>query len=280
MLVGEHGAGAVQNPRKDATTMPWYYAQNNQRFGPYTDQEFSNMVAQGSVAADTLVWRDGMQNWLPYAQVQPMAQPGPVMDSLAPNAGPMAGDPDKPMVVCSSCHRAFPEDEVIQYQGSYVCATCKPVFVQRLREGGTMVGEMNYAGFWIRFAAYFLDSILLAVFNGALGFVVGLSMAATGNNPDVMVGLQVMLQIVGLIVGVSYFTFFNGRFGATPGKMACGLKIVTAEGQPISYLRAFARYWALLLSGLTLLIGFIIAAFDDEKRALHDHICSTRVIRK
>ncbi len=259
--------------------MPWYYAQSNQRFGPYTDAEFSNMVAQGTVTMDTLVWRDGMQNWVPYSQVQTTippsgaAAPPPAREYTAPSG-------DQAMVVCSSCHRAFPEDEVIQYQGAYVCATCKPVFVQRLREGASLAGEMRYAGFWIRFLAYIVDSIVLGGFNMVLGFIIGLSAAAGGGDPDAMLGLQLVLNLIGIVVGVTYFTFFNGRFGATPGKMACGLKVVTADGQPITYLRAFARYWALLLSAFTLFIGFIIAGFDEQKRALHDHICSTRVVRK
>jgi len=58
------------------------------------------------------------------------------------------------------------------------------------------------------------------------------------------------------------------------------VRIVTAEGYKVSYLRAFARYFAKILSALTCLIGFIIAAFDDEKRALHDRICSTRVVKQ
>ena len=61
--------------------------------------------------------------------------------------------------------------------------------------------------------------------------------------------------------------------------MLMGVKVVTATGGPISVGRAFARYFAQILSGLILCIGFIMAAFDDQKRALHDHICSTRVIR-
>ena len=256
--------------------MPWYYAQNNQRFGPYTDQEFANMAAQGTVLPDTLVWRDGMANWLPYGQVQHTTPMAPA--SMA--GGPVGGDPDRPMVVCSSCHRTFPEDEVIQYQGAFVCAACKPIFVQRLREGAPMIGEMQFAGFWIRFAAYFLDSIILGIFNFVLGFVIALAAGAGGADSGTAVGVQMVVNVIGIVVGISYFTFFNGRFGATPGKMACGLRVVTADGQPITYLRAFARYFALMLSAFTLLIGFIIAAFDQEKRALHDHICSTRVIRK
>ena len=34
-----------------------------------------------------------------------------------------------------------------------------------------------------------------------------------------------------------------------------------------------------MLSGLLLNIGYLIAAFDEEKRAMHDHMCDTRVIK-
>ena len=62
--------------------------------------------------------------------------------------------------------------------------------------------------------------------------------------------------------------------------MACQIKVVSDEGEPITYMRALGRHFAEMLSALILMIGYIMAAFDDEKRALHDRICSTRVIRK
>jgi uncharacterized RDD family membrane protein YckC len=60
--------------------------------------------------------------------------------------------------------------------------------------------------------------------------------------------------------------------------MALGLKVTGANGSPVSAGLAAGRYFARILSWLTLCIGFIIAAFDSEKRALHDHICGTRVV--
>jgi len=71
----------------------------------------------------------------------------------------------------------------------------------------------------------------------------------------------------------------QGKYAATLGKMACGLKVVLPDGAPISYGRAFGRAWAELLSGFICDIGYIIAAFDSQKRSLHDHIANTRVIR-
>ena len=62
----------------------------------------SRTWSPGTVTLDTLVWRDGMQNWLPFVQVVALR---PAPGALRP--GPMAGASDKPMVVCSSCHRAF-----------------------------------------------------------------------------------------------------------------------------------------------------------------------------
>jgi len=97
-----------------------------------------------------------------------------------------------------------------------------------------------------------------------------------------MVGFQlfmVLAQVGYLVILAGYSTFFHGKYGATPGKMACGLKVVTPEGTPIRYGRAFGRAMAEILSRMICDIGYIIAAFDSQKRALHDHIANTRVIR-
>ena len=79
--------------------------------------------------------------------------------------------------------------------------------------------------------------------------------------------------------GIAYEVYFLGKSGATPGKKVCNIRVVMADGGPLSYGRATGRYFAQMLSGMTLGIGYIIAAFDAEKRSLHDHICSTRVVR-
>jgi uncharacterized RDD family membrane protein YckC len=61
--------------------------------------------------------------------------------------------------------------------------------------------------------------------------------------------------------------------------MALGLLVVRSDSERITYLRAFGRSFAELLSSFFFGVGYLLAAFDDEKRALHDHICDTRVIR-
>jgi len=241
--------------------MTWYYQQEGQQRGPVNDEELENLARSGTVRPETMVWREGMANWTSYSQ----AKGGTASPSGA--------------VVCSECGRPFPPSEVIQYDGRHICAACKPAFMQKVREGVPMMaGELDYAGFWIRFAAYFVDSIINGIIGAGIGFVLGMAM-----RPDTQEGmfqLQIVTTAVGFAIGIAYFVFFNGKYGATPGKMVCGIKIVTSAGEPIGYGRALGRYFAAILSGIICAIGYIMAAFDDEKRALHDRICDTRVVKK
>jgi uncharacterized RDD family membrane protein YckC len=80
-------------------------------------------------------------------------------------------------------------------------------------------------------------------------------------------------------VEIVYSVYFISQKSATLGKMLMGVKVVTANGGPVSFGRALGRFFARYLSALIFFIGYIMAAFDDQKRALHDHICNTRVIR-
>jgi uncharacterized RDD family membrane protein YckC len=98
-----------------------------------------------------------------------------------------------------------------------------------------------------------------------------------------VVQILMMLSVYGFmfVFSVAYSVWFLARYGATPGKMALGLKVVTPEGEPIALARAFGRFFGELLSGMICYIGYIMAAFDkEEHKALHDILCNTRVVRK
>ena len=107
----------------------------------------------------------------------------------------------------------------------------------------------------------------------------GITRTLDGEDPQLFMGLQSSLLTLQFAVGVTYEALFVGKLGGTPGKLALSLRVVLPDGGKVSYLRALGRYFATILSSLTLMIGYIIAAFDDQKRALHDHVCNTRVIR-
>jgi len=273
--------------------MNWYYAEAGEQRGPITDAELSDLAKAGTIRDGTLVWREGMANWQPYGQVKTPTGVPP----------PRVGE-----VVCWQCGKMFAFDEVITIGEGSVCAACKPIYLQRLKEGASLATAQEYGGFWIRFAAKFIDSLIVGivvfvpifVFAFLLGFNearssqgdFGASPPADSGSANQSIGAGTILgqpimvaQAFGFLIQlgfvaahVVYATLFLGKFGATPGKMVFKLKVVDANGGKISYGRAFGRSCAEILSRVICLIGYIIAAFDDQKRALHDHMCSTRVI--
>ena len=175
---------------------------------------------------------------------------------------------------------------MIRYQNTWVCAECKPTFFQRLQEGGLAAARavnLHYAGFWIRVAAAIIDGVILWLVQMAIQLATFGIFAASPVDPDSSASSMIVAtisQLLQLAVGISYETFFVGKFAATPGKMACGIKVIVSDGSRVSYLRAFGRYFAKMLSSLTLCIGYLMIAFDSEKRGLHDYICNTRVVRR
>jgi uncharacterized RDD family membrane protein YckC len=168
---------------------------------------------------------------------------------------------------------------MVQYAGSWVCATCKPAFFQRVRQGEAVGPGLKYGNFWPRFAAKFIDGIAMQIVILPVQMALGAFTIDPTQRPTERLGASLVSMFVGICIAVTYTTFFLGRFGATPGKMALGMKVVAPDGSPIGYGKALGRYFAELLNGFTFGIGYIIAANDPERRALHDRIVGTRVIR-
>ena len=83
----------------------------------------------------------------------------------------------------------------------------------------------------------------------------------------------------GLVVPAAYIVLMHGTSGRTLGKMLVGVRVVRASGEPLGYARALGRYLAWFLSALPLLLGFLLAAVRSDRRALHDLVAGTRVVR-
>jgi len=101
--------------------MEWYYAEAGEQRGPVSDEQLRELAGARKVEPSTLVWRAGMETWLPYGSMQ--AGPPPV---ITPGEG---------MAQCAECGRAFSTGDMIRLGNSWVCAACKPLFLQRLAEG-------------------------------------------------------------------------------------------------------------------------------------------------
>jgi uncharacterized RDD family membrane protein YckC len=93
--------------------------------------------------------------------------------------------------------------------------------------------------------------------------------------------LQLLDHGITIIIGWLYEAFFTAStYQATPGKMIVGIRVIDQRGNRISFARATGRHFAKFLSAIILAVGYIMAAFDEQKRALHDHIAGTLVTYK
>ena len=129
-------------------------------------------------------------------------------------------------------------------------------------------GDAAYAGFWRRYAALSVDSVLLIV-------VMLLAIAA---DIDVMGSMvNIVLSLAGLIY---YVAMESSPMQATVGKMLVGIYVTDTDGDRISMLRSLGRTAAKIVSAIPLYIGFLIAAFTGRKQGLHDMIAGCLVLRR
>lgn len=151
----------------------------------------------------------------------------------------------------------------------------------------TTHAEPRYGGFWIRFLAFVIDSVINNIIGIAIGIALGLfigmgvSAAAIQMTEFNEFLLSIISFILSLITTWLYFALFqSSKYMATPGKMVFGLIVVDKEYKRLSFAHATGRFFATIVSTITFLIGFIMAAFTARKRALHDMIAGTYVIYK
>lgn len=269
--------------------MQWYYAENGQQVGPVDDATLATLVEQGRIAAETLVWNANMANWQSYGEVAGGGGDAVGAAAAAGDGGPVAVG----TMACVECGRRLAPEEMVHYGSSYVCPECKPLFFQKIREGVNVGTEMRYAGFWIRFGAVFIDGLIFWVILIPLNMLFATPVvmpSGTEGNPFMAMMMQMsvrgsLIGILSMAIGIGYHVYFHGRFGATLGKMACGLRVVKPDGSKITYLNAFGRHCMSdlilmipFLGWLIWLVGHVMAGVDDEKRALHDRVAATRVI--
>lgn len=216
-------------------------------------EELGARIADGTLDGDTLVWRAGMDAWVraclvPELGVPPLIPP-PVLPVEAPPLWERGVENDGPATASKAAAKL----------------------------------RMVYGDFWTRFAAKIIDGVILAGVGQGVkwGVTKWVFEGPIPLPPDWAGFLRGMLWLVSIntVIALTYTVYFQVRNEGTPGKRLLGLRVVRADGSRLSGWRAAGRYAAEQLSGMTFLVGYVMAAFDDEKRSLHDFICDTRVVK-
>jgi uncharacterized RDD family membrane protein YckC len=322
----------------------WFYTDaNTVQQGPVSGSALLGLNREGGIQARSLVWREGLPDWVPFLKVAPE-----LFAEEARAAATEGGDEDLPTAeigVCVQSGRIYPLRELLPYGEALVGPEHKDAFVRRMMErGDTGIADATdqpfaYVGFWWRVLAASLDYMIKLLPSGL--FMVpyyfaifyegavpsedeGSIRSAIGMGPLTLAAYGFGL-LGTLALSIAYDTWMVGRYQATLGKIVIGARVVNPDGSRLTYKRAFWRWfvkkvlinlivWGPSTLGFILVVGAVaalsrgdgatilltmtaglfafaallalcsgvywMAAFDPEKRALHDRLASTRVVRR
>jgi uncharacterized RDD family membrane protein YckC len=182
-------------------------------------------------------------------------------------------------VQCPGCHEIFVFDPLQNHAPGEEETPAPPDFVFTPR--GVAEADLPKAGFWIRAAAAFVDSLISGALQGIILFLFAglLSLLLRGYDSDSMV-MVALAWLLGSSVAAVYYVYFTAFGGQTPGKMALRIKVVRSDNTALTLGRAFYReIVGKFVSGIILGIGYLMVAFDAKKQGLHDRMAETYVVR-
>ena len=187
---------------------------------------------------------------------------------------------------CANCGNPFtPDATAIAPAMPEMAPPQSPVAQTAAAAHGAATAPVRYGGFWIRFVAVIIDFLVVGIFVGPISAMIALAIGVAGGLVAMpTIGVHLVRGIVGFAFSACANWIYEAAMEssskqATLGKMALGLKVTDLEGRRISFARATGRHFAKLLSGMILLVGYIMAGFTERKQALHDMIAGTLVQR-
>lgn len=245
--------------------MAWFYRQADVVHGPIEGSELSRLVNAGELPRDVEVRRDDETNFRPFADyfaaVHRVAQ---VAASPAPDRIGWIG--------CTLCDKSFPPDQLLHHGSERLCAACKAVYFQRLREGlPPSPRHPDGAPLVRRLQAKLWDRVLQGFFCGALAR----KMIFFSSGTTVARASAVLTPV---ILVLAYDIFKTVRSGQTLGKRVMSLRVIGPDGRPPNAGRAIARSLYGLLDLLPLGAGYWMSLTDRDRRSLGDRLSGTRVV--
>lgn len=140
-----------------------------------------------------------------------------------------------------------------------------------------------------RLVAFIIDAVVLLVAIYPITIVLNLVLAALsidvknmnqGADLKTIIAVYAVMVLTQIILPIIYSGYFLSKKGATPGKMVMGIKVIDIKSRKkVSFWQgAFRENFGKLVSTMTFFIGFIMAAFRKDKKALHDILFSTQVV--
>ena len=140
-----------------------------------------------------------------------------------------------------------------------------------------------YAGFFIRLAAFLIDMLLVNVVLCVIKVPVWFLKLSMGDSilfQSILFEYNVF-DILYYVLTATYFVLSTYCCGATLGKYLMKIKVVSVDGEQLSFLTVLIRETVgRYLSAIIIYIGYIVAGLDHRKQGLHDRISDTCVVYK
>jgi uncharacterized RDD family membrane protein YckC len=204
-------------------------------------------------------------------------------------------------VYCSKCGAAMAH-------GAAFCSNCGLSF--SVRSAAPMTGavaavpgyagvaaipRVEYAGFWLRFLAFLIDSVVMGIgfvlLLIPLIFLTGLGSLLSRIRPDegledtgilLIIGVVFLVATASLLLTWLYHALMEcSEWQATVGKKLLGLVVTDMAGNRVSFGRSSGRHFGKMITNLVpAFIGYLMAGFTEKKQALHDMMAGCLVLRR
>ena len=202
-------------------------------------------------------------------------------------------------VFCSNCGQAFAVAAAMARAPMMSSSVAAPIVggvtAAPPYAGYAAVPRVEYAGFWVRFLAFLIDSAVMGIgfvlilipliFLTGLGGIIG-EIHPNEDMNDVgifmLFGLLFLAATVSLLWTWLYHALMeSSEWQSTVGKRLLGLVVTDMAGQRVSFGRATGRHFAKIVTNMVpAFIGYIMAGFTERKQALHDMLAGCLVLRR
>ncbi len=137
-----------------------------------------------------------------------------------------------------------------------------------------------YASIGDRFLAVTLDGIFLFLILVPIAVIFVVLSALVRSNDLIVLMINFVHSLVNIIILFGYQIYFIGSKGQTPGKMIMKVKVLKLDTKAVpGYMTAFVRDLVKNFISSILLLGYITAFNDPQKRTWHDKIAGTVVVK-
>jgi uncharacterized RDD family membrane protein YckC len=252
------------------STQYWFVNIGGNNQGPLKESDLIKAYRDGKIDDMTPVWTDGLADWVAFsrsslfekAQVQP-----PKFD-----AEKFAQTDEKKFSI--DLLNESGETTQVSEPSAPAESKTEPVSEQAPPPEATLSPEpVHYVGFWMRYLAYALDSLILFFIEHMVTVVFPLRIVDGAWN--LYYGWWLRTTVLGFL----YFGVLQPKMQGTIGKKALGIVVVDEKFKPMDIGTGILRYILFVIFNIPLCIGAIWAAFDSRKQGLHDKLAKTFVIR-